>query len=114
MWLGGLGGEALVLDIAPLPRLDFSMGLNRGCVVLFGSRADLRSTDLLMSAFSVSRAEAEVAVRLADGADIRDLAADRGVSVATIRNQRKALFSKIGVNSRAELTAKITPVIWRK
>jgi len=114
MRLGGLGGEALVLDIAPLPRLDFSMGLNRGCVVLFGSRADLRSTDLLMSAFSVSRAEAEVAVRLADGADIRDLAADRGVSVATIRNQRKALFSKIGVNSRAELTAKITPVIWRK
>lgn len=107
-------GQALVINIAPLPRLDFSLGLDQACALVFGSRADTGSADLLTSAFKISRAEAEVAIRLAEGSDIPDLAASRGVSVATIRNQRKALFFKLGVNSRAELTAKLTPLIWRK
>jgi DNA-binding CsgD family transcriptional regulator len=106
-------GRSQIVDVAPLPRREFSLYMDSACVVLFGRQTPKNAADLLMSAFSVSPAEAAVAIDLGEGREIAEIATARRVSIATIRNQRKALFGKLGVHSRAELTGVLAPIFWR-
>jgi len=55
--------------------------------------------------FSLSRAEAQVVERLVAGAGLQQIAADRGVSLVTVRNQVKAAQAKTGVLRQAELVS---------
>jgi DNA-binding CsgD family transcriptional regulator len=102
-----------VADIAPLPARHFDLRFGAACIILF-PRARHRSTRarLLISAgFPVTPAEAEVAIMLCEGHDVRMIAQTRGVSVETVRNQRKSIFAKLGVSSRAELTQVLAPLL---
>lgn len=51
-------------------------------------------TDMLCDLFSLSRAEAEVAVALSGGATAEDVARQRGVSLMTVRSQIRSILGK--------------------
>lgn len=64
--------------------------------------------DLLRSAFSLSRREAELAALLTRGLDLGEAAEQLGVTRPTVRSQLAALFSKTGTRRQAELVALLT------
>jgi DNA-binding NarL/FixJ family response regulator len=68
-------------------------------VVSISTTANHRFEDVL------SRAERQVALDAASGLSNRAIAARRGTSIRTIANQLASIYRKLGVSSRAELTA---------
>lgn len=58
---------------------------------------------VLRQAFGCTKAEASVAVALAQGRDIDEIAHMRGVSLGTIRAQIKGIFAKTNTRRQAEL-----------
>jgi len=74
-------------------------------IVLTGDRGDGPHPSLLQALFDLTPAEARVAKALAAGRQSADIAVDAGVSIHTVRNQVKAILSKTGTSSQANLTA---------
>ncbi len=60
---------------------------------------------VLRQAFGLTRSEARIAVGLARGLDLQDIADARGISVGTARVQLRNLFAKTGTHRQAELVA---------
>jgi DNA-binding CsgD family transcriptional regulator len=60
---------------------------------------------VLRQAFGCTKAEAAVAVALAQGRDIDEIAQMRGVSLGTIRAQIKGIFAKTNTRRQAELVS---------
>ena len=60
--------------------------------------------DELAGVYKLTPAEAQVAVSIANGISPCDIASSNDVAVSTVRSQLKAVYSKVGVNSQAELT----------
>jgi DNA-binding CsgD family transcriptional regulator len=58
---------------------------------------------VVMCAFDLTAAEADVATSLANGASVEAIAHARGVSVNTVRAQLNAVYQKAGVTRQAEL-----------
>jgi DNA-binding CsgD family transcriptional regulator len=67
------------------------------------TRADMRG--LLLAVHGLTPREREVSELLIAGADPHDVATQLNLSVHTIRSHIKTIFTKVGVSSRAELTA---------
>jgi DNA-binding CsgD family transcriptional regulator len=67
------------------------------------TRADMRG--LLLAVHGLTPREREVTELLIAGADPHDVATQLHLSVHTIRSHIKTIFTKVGVSSRAELTA---------
>jgi DNA-binding CsgD family transcriptional regulator len=67
------------------------------------TRADMRG--LLLAVHGLTPREREVTELLIAGADPHDVATHLNLSVHTIRSHIKTVFMKVGVSSRAELTA---------
>ncbi len=72
-------------------------------LVKAATRADMRG--LLLAVHGLTPREREVTEFLIAGADPHDVATELNLSVHTIRSHIKTIFTKVGVNSRAELTA---------
>jgi DNA-binding CsgD family transcriptional regulator len=66
------------------------------------------SSDILMLAFRLTRAEAAVAIGIAGGKTLAQIAADRGLKIGTVRAYSKAVFSKTGTRGQAGLTGVLT------
>lgn len=100
----------LLLDVIPLPWRPHALGYQpRALVVVRGAERDpSRAYKLAQAAFQLTAAEAEVALRLADGESPETVAADRGVSLNTVRAQIKATYAKLGVRRQSELAARIS------
>src|SRR5262249_44110928 len=64
--------------------------------------------DVLTRMFGLTRAEADVAIAIAHGRRIAEVAADRGAKVETVRRQSKMVFAKTRRRSQAELAALLT------
>ena len=60
--------------------------------------------DELSGVYGLTPAEAQVAMSIANGTSPCDIASSNGVAISTVRSQLKAVYSKVGVNSQAELT----------
>jgi DNA-binding NarL/FixJ family response regulator len=75
----------------------------RAMVVLKRSDRDTVRPDALMAQFKLTHAETEVLELLAKGLTVRAIAASRGTSLGTTRNQTKAIMSKLGVSRQVEL-----------
>lgn len=60
--------------------------------------------DELSGVYGLTPAEAQVAVSIANGISPCDIASSNDVAISTVRSQLKAVYSKVGVNSQAELT----------
>jgi len=66
-------------------------------------RAEARQEERLRELFQLTRAQAQIAIFLADGGTIADYAAAANCSVETVRSHLKAIFAKTGVKRQAEL-----------
>lgn len=60
--------------------------------------------------FRLAPAEADIAVQLALGSDLPEIAAARGVTINTIRTQVASAMIKVGVRRQAELVAAIAGI----
>lgn len=100
------GDSAIVLEVAPLPSRDFPFGLSAAVLVIARSPRNMtRLLPVLQEAYGLTAAEAEVCVAVASGDELHIIAARRGVSWQTIRNQLKRATTKLGVRRQAELAA---------
>lgn len=67
------------------------------------SIADVPSAQLIQGLFDLTPTEARVARALGQGSTIEAIAAIHSVTVNTVRNQLRGIFSKTGVNRQADL-----------
>src|SRR3954470_3143314 len=58
---------------------------------------------ILQEVFGLTKAEARLAVRLACGETVEDIAEEHDVSISTARVQLKSVFAKTGTSRQAEL-----------
>jgi DNA-binding CsgD family transcriptional regulator len=63
--------------------------------------------DRVKALFRLGPAEADIAVQLARGSDIQEIAIVRGVTINTIRTQLASAMVKVGVRRQAELVAAV-------
>lgn len=106
----GTTGEPLALTVVPLPRTEYTFGFDPRVLVVArtsGMQNPAQTQALLQSAYGLTAAEAEVALRLGDGDRVEDIAETRGVSVNTVRVQIRNIFGKLGVRRQSELVARI-------
>ncbi|MGE5500309.1 MAG: helix-turn-helix transcriptional regulator [Ignavibacteriales bacterium] len=64
-------------------------------------------SDRVRALFRLGPAEADIAVQLARGSDIQEIAMARGVTINTIRTQLASAMVKVGVRRQAELVAAV-------
>lgn len=102
-------GSPLVLEVAPLPRQEHSLLCEpRALVLVRGGHADPeRGKALLQAAYRLSPAEADIALRLADGLSPEAIAAIRGASLGTVRSQLRSIYAKLGAHHLGELLARV-------
>jgi DNA-binding CsgD family transcriptional regulator len=60
---------------------------------------------ILQTLYRLTKAEAEVAIRIASGSSPAEIADELGVSKTTVRNQLSAVMSKMGVKRQAQIAA---------
>ena len=101
MRVTGDGTTACVLLVSPLPRSVSAQagiaGTGEGLALLLLRRVEQQSSPtpaMLCDLFDLSMAEAEVAIALAGGASAENVARQRGVSLATVRSQVRAILEK--------------------
>jgi DNA-binding CsgD family transcriptional regulator len=73
-------------------------------IVVRMANAPLPAVSDLRGAFSLTGAEAAVTLALASGKTGAEVAAERGVSVTTVRSQVRTILEKAGAGSLRELT----------
>ena len=91
----------LVLDASPLSSVD----QHRNVVVTITPASPRDVTSLLLDAHGLSPREQEVVAAVLAGLSTTDIAARLFISSNTVQDHLKAVFHKIGVHSRRELTA---------
>jgi DNA-binding CsgD family transcriptional regulator len=64
--------------------------------------------EILTQAFGLTGAEADVAIGIASGRTLAQIAADRGIKIGTVRAHTKIVFSKTHTRGQAELTGVLT------
>lgn len=94
----------MMVDFLPLPQAA-SGPLAMGRVLLTIRDRKPRSGDLgvLRDSFGLTPAESAIAMMVADGFSVSEIAASRRASPATVRTQLKAVFEKTGTRRQAEL-----------
>jgi DNA-binding CsgD family transcriptional regulator len=80
----------------------------KALVVARGLRGDeARRAAISEAAYGLTSAEAKIALLLAEGNAIEEIAMSRDVAVGTVRAQIKAVFAKMGVSRQMELAARL-------
>jgi DNA-binding CsgD family transcriptional regulator len=98
----------LPLLITPLNHLELfsAMSLQTAAVAVFMTDPEHGQSiapDLLSETYGLTPAEASVAVALANGMSIKEVAQAYGTSPNTVRSQLKAIFRKTGVSRQVDL-----------
>lgn len=106
-------GSGLLCELFRLPRRDWDFGFEPRVLVVARRAADIpamRSVPL-RAALGLTGAEAEIALRLANGEAREDIAADRGTTTQTLGTQIKSILRKSDVGREAELTALVNRLL---
>ena len=103
--------KSWIVDVAALPGGQYPLARAGIVLVSMSPSGPTRPLDLLKRAYGLSGTEAEVARLLARGERISSIAAERGVAVETVRNQVKAIFAKLSVNTQTDLVRLVSLVI---
>lgn len=100
-------GAPLVLEAAAAPPVEYGLGFAPKVIIVARSGAGLAPGDgeLLRVAFALTPAECAIAVGLQRGLAPDDIAADRGVSIETVRSQIRGLMTKTDTRRQSELVA---------
>lgn len=98
------GGVAIMIEFYPLPARPWSLPFAPRAVAVarVGAPTD-RHLQLLMNTFRLTRAEADIAVRLAAGQSRQDIATARSVSTETLKAQLRSIYDKTGCNRESQL-----------
>jgi DNA-binding CsgD family transcriptional regulator len=101
--------KPLLLDILPMPRRDYAFCFDaRALVVVRGAQTDCgRMKDLLRMVYSLTEAEADIALLLAEGHSPEAIAVARNTTIGTTRMQIKAIYAKLGVHRQSELVSRL-------
>lgn len=105
----GPDAPLLHVQVAPLPAREHGFRFQATSLVIARLPADpARRAEALADRFGLTPAEAQVALGLAHGRTLASIAAERGVTVSTLRSQLKSIFGKLGVSRQAELAARVS------
>lgn len=98
-------GGPIKLDFFRLPRREWALPFApRAIIVLRRGGGDLREQAAICAAtYGLTPAETDVAIALSQGRTRQRIAADRNVSMETLRTQIRNLYSKTGCSREAEL-----------
>jgi DNA-binding CsgD family transcriptional regulator len=100
----------VVLDVLPLPSRRPMFSFDARVLVLVRGHGDAgaqRRAAILQSVYGATAAETDIALQLFAGKAPEAIAAERGVSVGTVRVQIKSLLAKAGVTRQLELVARL-------
>ena len=100
---GGTAEPVYILTVTPLVR----GGGNSAALVIFRDpyRPDHSLASRLRDLFNLSRTEAAVAIDLAGGLSVAEIARVRRVSVDTLRSQLKSIHAKTGCHRQSQFVA---------
>jgi DNA-binding CsgD family transcriptional regulator len=105
------GFAPLVLDVFAVrsrQAFEFSRFVPKVLIVARGPRGtDLQKGAVLKAVYGLTPAECEIALKLASGRGLDAIAAERAVTMLTVRHQVKSIMSKVGVSRQMELSALI-------
>lgn len=114
-WIGSPqeGGDGLLCELFRLPRREWDFGFDPRVLVVARRAADIPAmrTVPLRAALGLTEAEAEIALRLANGEAREEIAAGRGTSAQTLGTQIKSILRKSDVAREAELTALVNRLL---
>jgi DNA-binding NarL/FixJ family response regulator len=100
------GHKPIVLHVVPLARTASEIFLGAAVVVLattVGGPRLLADAALLSALFDLTPSEARLAVALAKGETVRDIAATQSITEKTARTYLERIFRKTGVRRQTEL-----------
>lgn len=92
--------DGAVLRVAAAPGPEASTAL---VIIRRIRRPGAIEPAVLQASFGLSHAEARVAIAVAEGRSLPEIAATHGVKHATVRTQLRSAFEKLGVNRQSEL-----------
>jgi DNA-binding NarL/FixJ family response regulator len=102
-------GALLACQVVSLPVRDFQFGFDASVMVVARTPRDpARLTPVLQSGYGLTAAEVGIALGLARGLCIEQIAEERATSLWTVRTQLRSACAKLGVSRQAELVAKLT------
>jgi DNA-binding CsgD family transcriptional regulator/PAS domain-containing protein len=106
--VAGGGDQTYYVVVSPLKssQIESALSLARVCAAVFIGSAEQKSelsADVLNYLFGLTRAEARLAVELARGFEIKEIAERLNISPHTARTQLKAVFQKTGTRRQTEL-----------
>lgn len=97
------GTKPLILHILPLHRLE-EPDRRRALVVLVDPAHEAEpSTALLQRLYQLTRTEADIALRVAHGAEPKHIAEDLSVSITTVRTHLHRIFDKTDTHRQVDL-----------
>lgn len=100
-------GTPLLLQLSPLSESNgFDTGHHHACAIAFlfdPAAAPQCNIDLLMQFYALTPAEARLVAQLCTGATLEAIAAQRRLSLATLKTQLRSAFEKTGTHRQAEL-----------
>ena len=101
---------AAILHLVPMPSFSVDRLFESGSLVIITSLSarTLPSIEMLHGLFDLTPAEARLALGLASGRNIGEMALQYKVSQETIRSQIKHVFAKTRTRSQAELVGLVT------
>jgi len=103
----------VLIDLVRAARSAASFGFRPHvlAIVRGGGRWHASAAAVLTALYRLSPAEADVALRLAEGATRSGIAEARRASLATVRAQLKSIFAKVGVEREAELIVRLRAML---
>lgn len=107
MQVSSANGDTLQIQVAPLlgEKTPWGCTFPHGTLALFISRPGGQRLpwESLVAMHGLTRAEAKLAAKLAEGLSLEDTAEKLTISIETARSQLKAIFHKTGVRRQSEL-----------
>lgn len=115
VWLGSSRAplKDSLCEIFRLPRREWSFGFDPRVLVIVRAPSDIpaRRVAALKAALGLTAAEAEIALRLANGEDRDEIAMRRGTGAETMKSQIKSLLRKSDTNREAQLVSLINRLL---
>ena len=107
------GASGILCELFCLPRREWDFGFEPRVLVVARKAADIPAMRAvpLRAALGLTAAEAEIALRLANGEAREAIAAERGTSAQTLGTQIKSILRKSDAGREAELTALVNRLL---
>jgi DNA-binding CsgD family transcriptional regulator len=105
LWLHRPKGDPYELSVT-----SANTGGNGRQIIVVVTQHPLRDSSIcarIRTLYGLTQAEAEVAVRLAEGASIQQICDERTSTISTVRSQLKSINSKTGCTRQSQLVARI-------